>query len=101
MTDIYHHISQPCLRESSTETLKEMSRDCDAAVSGLLAGMRAMGSMAFWACDSENYSPSLAAEDLRDLGESLMYLPRIVQALSENANNADFELRQREAKVRK
>ncbi|WP_202307791.1 hypothetical protein [Dryocola clanedunensis] len=101
MTDIYHHLSQPCMRESSTEALREMSRDCDAAVSGLLAGMRAMGSMAFWACTSEDYAEELAKDDLRDLGESLMYLPRIVQALSENANNADFELRQREAKVRK
>lgn len=101
MTDIYHHISQPCLSDTDTTTLKEISRDCDAAVSGLLAGMRAMGSMAFWACDSENYSPNLATEDLRDLGESLMYLPRIIQALSENANNVDYELRQRDAKAKK
>jgi hypothetical protein len=101
MTDIYHHISQPCLSETKTETLKEMSRDCDAAVSGILAAMRAMGSMAFWACTSEDYSEELAKDDLRDLGESMMYLPRIVQALSENANNAEFELRQRDAKAKK
>ena len=101
MADIYHHISLDNLRDAKPETLKEISRDCDAAVSGILSGMRAMGSLAFWASTSEDYDESQAMSDLRDLGESLMYLPRIVFALNENAQNAECELRERKTVSKK
>ena len=101
MADIYHHISLGSCRDYETETLQEIERDCDDAVSGILSGMRAMGNMAFWACSSKNYPAEQAMEDLRNMGESMMYLPRIVEALNENAQSARYELRQRKEKVRK
>ncbi|SMG37456.1 hypothetical protein [Cedecea sp. NFIX57] len=101
MTDIYHHLSLDNLRDLKAETLKEISRDCDAAVSGILSGMRAMGSLAFWASTSKDYDESQAMSDLRDLGESLMHLPRIVCALNENAQNAECELRVRKTAAKK
>ncbi|WP_312740831.1 hypothetical protein [Cedecea neteri] len=101
MTDIYHHLSLDNLRDLKAETLKEISRDCDAAVSGILSGIRAMGNLAFWASTSDDYDETQAMNDLRDLGESLIYLPRIVCALNENAQNAECELRERKKQTLK
>jgi len=77
------------------ETLGDLHCHCEDAHSAILAGIRAMGSMAFWAKTSGDYDDEIAARDLRALGESLMCLPRIAEALNDTAQNAQFELWQR------
>jgi len=57
--------------------------------------------LAFWACDSENYSESDAREDLRSLGEMLMHLPGIAAALKTNAETANFNIGEREQKKKR
>ena len=96
MTDIYNHLARCDFSQMDSKTLNEVRNQSEAAFDGVMSGIQSMGSMAFWAKDSENYSDDLAAKDLRSLGEALMYLPRIAAALNDNAQNAQFEIWHRE-----
>ncbi|MFT4466398.1 MAG: hypothetical protein ACMX3H_19960, partial [Sodalis sp. (in: enterobacteria)] len=66
------------------------------AFDGIMSGLRALGSMAFWMRTSKEYGDDQAAEDLYSIGKLLMHLPRIAEALRQNADDADFELWHRE-----
>lgn len=92
MSDIYDHLAQMDFTGVDNDTLGELSSQCEDAHSAILAGIRTMGSLAFWAKTSGDYDNEIAAQDLRALGESLMCLPRIAEALNDTAQNAQFEL---------
>ncbi|HEY0209506.1 hypothetical protein [Acerihabitans sp.] len=97
MADIFDHIAVYNFREMDADTLQSLRCHSEDALSGIMEGIRAMGSMAFWATGNADYSDDLAAADLRSMGLALMHLPRIAEAFNENAQSADFELKQREA----
>ncbi|CDH26005.1 hypothetical protein [Xenorhabdus bovienii] len=80
----------------STEEIKDLRMNSKGALSGVMAAMSAMGELAFWSADNENYSDKQAKDDLRRIGEALMYLPRIAEALNDTEENAQFELYHRE-----
>ncbi|OTA15234.1 hypothetical protein Xvie_03041 [Xenorhabdus vietnamensis] len=96
MSDIYNHLVRHDFNDMDTEELKDLRMNADGAHSAVMAAMSAMGEMAFWSVDNENYDNRQAREDLRRIGEALMYLPRIAQALNDTAQYADFELHHRE-----
>lgn len=96
MADIYHILAVNDFRHTDTETLKSMSGQSEEAFSGVMAGIRTLGSLAFWAKNSDDYDDESAAMDLGYLSAALMILPRIAQALNDNAQNAQFELWKRE-----
>ncbi|MBD8129161.1 hypothetical protein IFU37_014925 [Pantoea agglomerans] len=95
MSDIYGHLVQMDFRGMDNETLGDLNNQCEDAHRAILAGIRAMGSLAFWAKTSKDYDDDTAAQDLHALGESLMCLPRIAEALNDTAQNAQYELWQR------
>ncbi|CDH24578.1 hypothetical protein XBKB1_2980003 [Xenorhabdus bovienii str. kraussei Becker Underwood] len=80
----------------STEEIKDLRMNSKGALSGVMAAMSAMGELAFWSADNENYADCQARDDLRRIGEALMYLPRIAEALNDTAQHADFEIHHRE-----
>lgn len=94
--DIHDYLINRNLESMSTGELRKLHSVSSDACDGIMAGLKAMGECAFWACDSENYSDSQAKDDLRRISESLMYLPRIAEALAFNAENAQFKIYQRD-----
>jgi hypothetical protein len=96
MSDIYNHLVRTNFSTMSTEELKDLRKHSDGAHSAVMAAMSAMGEMAFWATDNENYDNVQARDDLRRIGEALMYLPRIAEALNDTNDLASFELHHRE-----
>ncbi|WP_406707071.1 hypothetical protein [Sodalis sp.] len=91
-TDIYNLLTRHDFEKMDTESLEETRNQYSDAFDGIMAALRAMGCMAFWARSSDEYSDEQALEDSRAVVESLMYLPRIAEALKFNAIDADFEL---------
>ncbi|EBR9859245.1 TPA: hypothetical protein OTQ86_000981 [Morganella morganii] len=96
MADIYNHLIRRDMDSMSTDELRDLRNASSDTLDGLMAALKVMGECAFWACDSENYSDSQAKEDLHRISESLMYLPRIAEALAFNADEAQFKIYQRE-----
>ncbi|MCP9270027.1 hypothetical protein M5U04_18560 [Xenorhabdus sp. XENO-1] len=96
MSDIYNHLVRTDFRTMDTEELKDLRMNSESAHSGVMAAMSAMGELAFWSADNENYANCQAREDLRRIGEALMYLPRIAEALNDTAQLAQFEIHHRE-----
>ncbi|MEQ1968161.1 hypothetical protein ABLA30_14295 [Xenorhabdus nematophila] len=96
MSDIYNHLVRNDFRTMSTEELKDLRMNSEGAFSGVMAAMSAMGELAFWPTDNENYADCQAREDLRRIGEALMYLPRIAEALKDTEHHAQLEIYHRE-----
>ncbi|AOM40636.1 hypothetical protein [Xenorhabdus hominickii] len=96
MSDIYNHLVKNNFSAMSTEELKDLRKHSGGAHSAVMAAMSAMGELAFWSTDNENYDNRQAREDLRRIGEALMYLPKIAKALNDTEQNAQFELHHRE-----
>ncbi|HHZ8503655.1 TPA: hypothetical protein ACWL6U_001120 [Morganella morganii] len=94
--DIHDYLINRNLESMSTGELRKLCNTSNDVSYGLMRGLKTMGELAFWACDSENYSDTQAKDGLRGIGECLMYLPRIVEALNINAENAQFLIYQRE-----
>lgn len=92
MTDIYHQLTNRDFRQMDTDSLRDARNQYSTAFDGIMSGLRALGSMAFWARGSDGYEDEQAAEDLYSIGELLMHLPRIAEALRQNADDANFEL---------
>ncbi|ERT11892.1 hypothetical protein QPK14_21000 [Photorhabdus temperata subsp. temperata] len=98
MSDIYNYLARCDFNNMSTEELKDLRKHSEGAHSSIMAGLSTLGELAFWSTDKDNkeYSGDQARSDLRRLGEALMYLPRIAEALNDTEQNAQFELYHRE-----
>lgn len=95
MADIYNDLVKIDFRNVPDNELNSVINHAEDSVAGLMAGLQAMGSLAFWAVDSANYQGEMVRNDLRGMGEMLMYLPRIVEALNDTAFNAKHEQKAR------
>ncbi len=49
------------------------------------------------AIESEEYSEEECRSDMRRISSALRHLPRLLQALEQNRENADYELKRRGA----
>lgn len=94
--DIFDYLIRRDLSKLSTEELRKLGNISSSTSDGLMAGLKAIGELGFWACMNEDYPDSQARDDLSRISEMLMYLPRIVDALNTNASNAQFLIYQRE-----
>ncbi|WP_413493047.1 hypothetical protein [Morganella psychrotolerans] len=96
MADIYDFIVRMDLDSMSTDELRSLRSVSSDTCNGLLSGLKSVGECAFWACANEDYSNEQAKDDLRRIGESLMYLPRLIDALHFTEDEAQFKIYQRE-----
>ncbi|PHM29054.1 hypothetical protein [Xenorhabdus innexi] len=96
MSDIYNHLVRNNFSAMSTEELKDLRKHSCGAHSGVMAAMSAIGELAFWSAENESYSNEQSRDDLRRIGEALMYLPQIAEALNDTAQHAQFEIHHRE-----
>jgi hypothetical protein len=83
------------------DDLKGESRASDA-VSDLMLGVSAIGSLMFWAADSDDYPEEGAKADMYRLGAMLGRIGEVAQALNDSAANAAFlrSISEKEAKGR-
>ena len=96
-TDIYDYIARRDLSRLSTEELKRLCGVSDCAVSGLMNGLKAMGSMGFWASANKDYPESQARDDFMQFSESLTYTASIIEALNANIENGRFIINLRQS----
>lgn len=94
MSQIEQILTRCCSRKESQDELNKISMHSEGAYEGIMSGLGSVGNVIFWACDNENYDDKAAREDLRNIGEMLMYLPGIAAALKFNAGEADAVLRE-------
>lgn len=94
MSQIEQILTRCCSRDEPQEKLHRISMHSEGAYEGIMSGLGSVGNVIFWACDNENYDDKAAREDLRNIGEMLMYLPGIAAALKFNAGEADAVLRE-------
>lgn len=85
---IYNDLARNGFPGASKKELNAIENHMSDALDDILMGLESVGKLMFWASDSENYSESMAAEDLRSIGGMLSSLMPICRALSDNASNA-------------
>lgn len=96
MSDIYNHLVRTNFDGMSTEELKDLRMNSEAAFSGVMAALSSIGELGFWAGANENYTKEQARDDLHSVSEALMYLPKIAKALNDTEQHARFEIHHRE-----
>ena len=99
MRDIYHAVvgSAELLKYISEEELTDYRNNCGDAASGIVSALTTLGTLSADACESEEYSDEECKRDMRNISRALRHLPRLMIALDMNRENADYELKRREA----
>lgn len=84
------------------DDLKGIESRASDAVSDLMLGVSAIGSLMFWAADSDDYPEEGAKADMYRLGAMLGRIGEVTQALNDSATNAAFlrAISEKEAKGR-
>ncbi|EKT60032.1 hypothetical protein [Providencia sneebia] len=96
MADIYDAVIRNDLHNLNTDELKEVMANSEEASQGLTLALRTIGKLTFHALNDEEFSDEEAKEHLSGLSDLLMYLPRIINGIQQNATTAKFELNRRE-----
>ena len=68
--------------------LESMMNSTDEAVSNLMLGISAIGSLMFWAAGSENYAEETAKGDMYKIGAMLGTVCEVVRALNDTSESA-------------
>lgn len=99
MRDIYHAVAgnSDLLKTFSKDALTDYRNSCGEASMGIVSALTALGTLSMNAVESEDYSEEDCRSDMRRLSCALRHLPRLLQALDQNRENADYELKRREA----
>ena len=86
----------------TADELESIQNRKDEAVSDLMLGISAIGSLMFWAADSDDYPEEGAKADMYRLGAMLGRIGEVAQALNDSATNAAFlrSISEKEAKGR-
>ncbi|MER2978871.1 hypothetical protein [Serratia bockelmannii] len=96
MTDIYHALLNYDYRQLNDESLIEYRNNYGDACMAIDSAMQVIGNLLLEVeCDKE-YSDQDARRDLALVGSVLRHLPRMAQALDENARYVECEIKQRE-----
>ncbi|HHS9739322.1 TPA: ubiquinol-cytochrome C reductase [Raoultella ornithinolytica] len=77
---------------TTADELESMQNRAEDAVSDLVLGITAIGSLMFWATDNDNYTEEAARGDMRKIGAMLGTVGDVVLALNDTAANAGFSL---------
>ena len=75
---------------ATVDELEGIQNRMDEAVSDLLLGISAIGSLMFWATDNDNYTEETAKGDMRKIGAMLGTVGEVARALDDTAQNAAF-----------
>ncbi|ENA3221908.1 TPA: ubiquinol-cytochrome C reductase [Klebsiella pneumoniae] len=73
---------------ATIDELEGIQNRMNEAVSGLLLGISAIGSLMFWATDNDNYTEETAKGDMRKIGAMLGTVGEVVRALNDTSENA-------------
>lgn len=73
---------------ATADELGSIQDRTDEAVSDLMLGISAIGSLMFWATDNDNYTEETAKGDMRKIGAMLGTVGEVVLALNDTAANA-------------
>ena len=73
---------------ATVDELEGIQNRMDEAVSDLLLGISAIGSLMFWATDNNNYTEETAKGDMRKIGAMLGTVGEVVRALNDTVANA-------------
>lgn len=84
------------------DDLKGIESRASDAVSDLMLGVSAIGSLMLWAADSDNYPEESARADMYRIGAMLGTVGEVARALNDTAQNAAFlrSISEKEAKGR-
>ncbi|EPF3300499.1 ubiquinol-cytochrome C reductase [Klebsiella pneumoniae] len=72
----------------TADELESIQNRKDEAVSDLMLGISAIGSLMFWATGNGNYTEETAKGDMRKIGAMLGTVGEVVLALNDTAANA-------------
>ena len=100
MRDIYHAVvvaDSGLLKTLSQDALTDYRNSCGDASTGIVSALTALGTLSMDAIESEEYSEEECRSDMRRISCALRHLPRLLLALEQNRENADYELKRREA----
>ncbi|HGM4679965.1 TPA: hypothetical protein ACKPVP_002313 [Serratia marcescens] len=100
MHDIYHALINFEISKLPDDHLKDYSVICSDASHAITCALRLIGNLTIEANASEDYTGEDAKRDLYLMGAVLRNLPRMSEALIQNSEIADNELRKRK-EVRK
>ena len=75
---------------ATADELESMKNRAEEAVSDLMLGVSAVGSLMFWAADNGNYSEETAKDDMYRIGAMLGTIGEVARALIDTAANAGF-----------
>ncbi|HGF0159893.1 MULTISPECIES: ubiquinol-cytochrome C reductase [Klebsiella pneumoniae complex] len=73
---------------ATIDELEGIQNRMNEAVSDLLLGISAIGSLMFWATDNDNYTEETAKGDMRKIGAILGTVGEVVRALNDTSENA-------------
>ncbi|VGL33856.1 Uncharacterised protein [Klebsiella quasipneumoniae] len=97
---LYNDLMRGDFDGCTPDDLKTIQSRADDAVSDLMLGVSSIGSLMFWAADSENYAEETAKDDMHRIGAMLGTIGEVTRALNDTAANAAFlhSISKREAK---
>lgn len=98
MGEIYQDLTCLIHDDMSVKQLHQIRVNSEGAADGIMAGIQAIGELAFWAGSNPNYSDEQAKDALTGIGHALIYLPRITEALLFNADEATTAIKRKEKK---
>ncbi|HBW9438364.1 TPA: ubiquinol-cytochrome C reductase [Klebsiella pneumoniae] len=99
---LYNDLMSGSFDGCTPDDLKGIESRASDAVSDLMLGVSAIGSLMFWAADSDDYPEEVAKADMYRLGAMLGRIGEVAQALNGSAANAAFlrSISEKEAKGR-
>ncbi|EOD6305633.1 ubiquinol-cytochrome C reductase [Klebsiella pneumoniae] len=100
--NLYNDLMSGSFDGCTSDGLKGIESRANDAVSDLMLGVSAIGSLMFWAADSDDYPEESAKADMYSLGAMLGRIGEVARALNDNATNAAFllSISEKEAKGR-
>ncbi|TWV30877.1 ubiquinol-cytochrome C reductase [Klebsiella quasipneumoniae] len=87
---MYNDLMRGDFDNCTPDDLKAIQIRADNAVSDLMLGVSSIGSLMFWAADSDNYPEESAKADMYRLGAMLGTVGEVARALNDTAQNAAF-----------
>lgn len=87
---LYNDLVRHDLNSCSQDEVAEIQNRSGEAANDLMMGIKAIGSLMFWASDNQEYSEETAKEDMYRLGAMLVVVSDVARALSDTSENAMY-----------
>ncbi|HCL6956108.1 TPA: ubiquinol-cytochrome C reductase [Klebsiella variicola] len=87
---LYNDLVRHDLDSCSQEEIVGVQNRSSEAVNDLMMGVKAIGSLMFWASDNQEYSEETAKEDMYRLGAMLGVVSDVARALRDTSENAMY-----------